>query len=272
MHTFPFSKSSPTFLILCLFTLFFTNSCKTKQAARTPQVEQTPAKTPVKAAYKIQQPDYQWFSTRMDARVINTDNQKEIVKLAVFMVNKKDSILYINASKLGIEFARLVLTPDSIKYINHLNSTYFIGDYSAAYHLFGLPLSYNMLQALLMNSDFADFENDFNVITKNDTSYLIDSNRRQNNARFSINQRIVLNENDRIIENHIIHTFTSDTLTAQYSDFFNVTTLYRSPKIIDISLQRQNIRLILTLKEPKINVPGPTYFKIPLKYTLIEIK
>lgn len=272
MHKLLLSKTFILLSFLFFLLSFFIVSCKTTQKTTTPVVVQQPPKEPVKPVYKIQQPDYNWFSARLDATVINTATNKEMVKLAVFMVNRKDSILYVNASKMGIELARVVLTPDSIKYINHLNSTYFTGSYYAVYQLLGVSLTYDMIQSLLMNRDFTGFENDFKVYKQNENTLLIDTNRKQNNSRLSINQKIWLNENDRIIKNHIVHTFTSDTLIANYSEFFNVTTLYRSPKTIDITLQRQKMRLILSLKEPKINIPGPTYFKIPSKYTFIDIK
>jgi len=269
MYKLLFSKTFILLSFISFLLMFFIVSCKITRKTTTPVVEQQPPKVVVKPEYKIQQPDYNWFSSRIDATVINTATNKEMVKLAVFMVNRKDSILYVNASKMGIELARIVLTPDSIKFINHLNSTYYIGNYTAVYQLLRISLTFDMVQSLLLNRDFTDFENDFNVYKQNENTLLIDTNRKQNHSRLSINQSILLNENDRIIKNHIIHTYTSDTLTANYSDFFNVTTLYRTPKIIDINLQRQKMRLILSFKDAKINVPGPTYFKIPSKYTFI---
>ena len=58
--------------------------------------------------------------------------EKEEEKLAFqgYFVNRIDSIIYLNLNRSGIELARVVLTPDSVIYVNKLEHEYYAGDYT----------------------------------------------------------------------------------------------------------------------------------------------
>lgn len=263
---------NPSYLkVACIFfvVVFSFYSCKTHQKITETTVEKPVVKEPVKPAYSIAEMHYQWFTARMNARVFNTQNQKDMGTVALFLVTKKDSIIYINASKMAIELGRVILTPDSVKYINHLNSTYYVGNYSIIKRLLGFPVDFYMIQSLLMNTDFVNFNENFIVESKTDKTILKDKERKHKKYLLTINQEIVLNDNDRIIENRIIEKVSGDSATFLYSDFYNITSLCRTPRAIDIDLISKKLRVYLTLKDAKINVPGPSYFKIPAKYTLL---
>ena len=96
---------------------------------------------------------YNWISYRANATVTTP---KETNSVNVFVVNRRDSIIYINASKFGIEGARLVLTPDSVKFINNLNSTYYAGDYGITEQLVGNRINFYMLQSLLVGEELPE--------------------------------------------------------------------------------------------------------------------
>jgi hypothetical protein len=257
--------------ILCfsLFVLVFV-SCKVfSNLSETTPANPVP-KEPEKPVYHIAYFDYDWFSSRMNASIYNTDKQEKTADIMLFMVIRKDSIIYINASKMAIEFARIVLTPDSVKYINHITLTYYVGDYSIVKKMLGFPVDFYMVQALLMNNDFPNFETDFSVTQSENQTILNDNNRKCKQSSLKINQQIVLNDNDRIIENNMIENTTNDTIRVSYSDFYNLTSVIRIPQTIELNVYNQKMKIVFSLKDPKINVPGPTYFKITPKYKLLE--
>ncbi len=214
--------------------------------------------------------DYEWYSSRASASIVNTEKQQPITSLNLFIVIKKDSIIYINANKMAIELGRIVLTPDSVKYINHLNSTYYMGTYSIIHKLLGFPIDFFILQSLLMNADFKNFENKFSTTTTENNIILQDENRKHKQSSLRLNQRIILNDNDRIIENHIVEKSSQHTLSVNYADFTNIASSLRMPLAMEVNLETQKINVSFTYKNPKINTPGPTYFKIPRKYKLLE--
>lgn len=64
---------------------------------------------------------------------------------------KKDSIIWLSISKMGIEGMRIKLTPDSVAFIDRLQKKYLKTDYSFFNKKFRIKLDYYIIQALLTN-------------------------------------------------------------------------------------------------------------------------
>ena len=61
---------------------------------------------------------------------------------------------------LGIEVARVLITKDTVKFIDRAHKEYFIGDFDYLNKLFGADLDYQMLEALLIGNSLDFEEND----------------------------------------------------------------------------------------------------------------
>jgi len=143
--------------------LIFLVGCKTRQSMLSPPVIDTipSSKTETTAeksdSLKERKLDYNWISYRANASISNVEPKN----LNVFMVNRKDSIIYVTISKLGIEGGRLVLTPDSVKFLNHLSSNYYIGDYSLLEQWTGFKANFFLLQSLLIGEELPEYAKSF---------------------------------------------------------------------------------------------------------------
>jgi hypothetical protein len=73
---------------------------------------------------------------------------------------KKDSVIWMSLSKLGIEGARVMITKDSVKFINTLKNTYFKGDYAYISKLLNTELDFEMLQSLLIGNSVSFYDED----------------------------------------------------------------------------------------------------------------
>lgn len=146
-----FKYSVLFFLLIVVFS-----SCKTKQM----QVEEPKKDLDAEALFsklKENELKYENIAIRFDAEVI-MDKQKNSVKGNLRI--KKDSIIWISITPLaGIEAARIVFTQDSVKMINKLNNTYFLGNYSFVNNMFNVSLNYEMIQSLFTANDFSFYEN-----------------------------------------------------------------------------------------------------------------
>jgi hypothetical protein len=72
---------------------------------------------------------------------------------------KKDSVIWISFSPaLGIEAARLLLTNDSIKFINRLNKKYFSGSYDLVDSLLNTTIDLSILQAMIVGNDITQYD------------------------------------------------------------------------------------------------------------------
>ncbi len=63
---------------------------------------------------------------------------------------RRDSIIWVSGSLLGIEGVRAVLTPDSVRVLNRLEKSYFVGGYDYLSRLLQVPVSFAQVQALLL--------------------------------------------------------------------------------------------------------------------------
>ncbi len=72
----------------------------------------------------------------------------------------KDSLIWVSFSPaLGIEAARMLITNDSVKFINRINKTYFVGDYKYLNEFLETNVDYDVLQALIIGNDLSHYEN-----------------------------------------------------------------------------------------------------------------
>ncbi len=94
--------------------------------------------------------DYQWLSYRGKVELTDTGGTRNC---NFFMVNRIDSIIYLNVHASGIEFIRVVFTPDSFTYVNKLTYQYYKGTYAPLRLLTHIPLDFQMLQALLNGNE-----------------------------------------------------------------------------------------------------------------------
>ena len=79
---------------------------------------------------------------------VNMKGEKQGANLAVRM--RRDSIIWVSGSLVGIEGVRAVLTPDSVRVLNRLQKTYFSGGYDYLSKLLNVPVSFAQMQALLL--------------------------------------------------------------------------------------------------------------------------
>lgn len=88
---------------------------------------------------------YDWVSYRGKADIIDTGGTRTC---NFYMVNRTDSILYLNIHAYGVELIRAVFTPDSIKYVNKLTQQYFCDTYTPINKFLPFPFDFQTVQAL----------------------------------------------------------------------------------------------------------------------------
>ena len=144
---------------------------------------------------------YKWVSYRGKAQITDTGGTRNC---NFFMVNRVDSIVYLNVSSSGIEIIRVVCTPDSFIYVNKLTYQYYRGTYGPLRILSHLPVDFQMVQALFNGdetklpqhqkfsfeySDYAAVDSTrsfFNAITFKDLDRVISISATLKNIRFDV--------------------------------------------------------------------------------------
>lgn len=72
---------------------------------------------------------------------------------------KNDSVIWITFSPaLGIEAARILMTDDSVMFINRMNNKYFKGAYCLLDSLLNTTIEYSILQSMLIGNDLTQYD------------------------------------------------------------------------------------------------------------------
>lgn len=88
---------------------------------------------------------YDWITYRGKADIADTGGTRTC---NFYVVNRTDSILYINIHASGIEVARAVFTPDSIVYVNKLTRQYLKETYAPFNKFLKSGLDFTTVQAV----------------------------------------------------------------------------------------------------------------------------
>jgi len=196
---------------------------------------------------------------------------------------KRDSMIWLSVTPLlGIEMARLVLTPDSIKYVNRMNSTYLVKDFSFINTMLNKTLDYDMAQAFLVGNDFSLYEtNTFRASVDNQEYKLSTSNRlklrrfvRRSDEAISIPlQSIWLNPDNFKISRVVLKEAERDSrkFTAEYSAFENAGE-QQVPATLDfwIETDKEKVKIAVEYSKVQIDQDVSFPFSIPESYTIIE--
>lgn len=102
----------------------------------------------------------------------------------------KDKQILVAISKLNIPVGRVLLTPDSVKYVNYIDRNYFIDDYSYLSDFLNIDLDFETIQSIISNNAFSyrnDPKNkDFKTFSSSveNGMYLLESEKESKIIRF----------------------------------------------------------------------------------------
>lgn len=117
--------------------------------------------------------DYEWFAAKISTDV-NMNGEKTSFKTNFRM--KKDSIIWMSISPaLGIEVARIIVTKDSVKFVDKWNDRYYLGGHEFIKDRINMDLDFNLLQDLAIGNPLLyDPEEKFKG-NKDDVGYILTS-------------------------------------------------------------------------------------------------
>jgi hypothetical protein len=266
------------FSLLLLVPLFFIESC-------------SPARKVMKAPIKEEGPDYlfaklkekemkfDWFSAKFSAGYSNKGKENSFngqIRI------RKDSLIWISLTPmLGIEAVRLMISQDSVKMINRLNDTYFIGDYEYVNRFLNTNIDFDLLQAFLLGNDLQFYEDGKFRASIDRGEYKLSTGNRGKLKKFVRNSQ----ENLKVfIQNlwldpvtfKITHADVKEIrrdnikLESSYSDFEQVENQLIPRKMAYIIWADNSIRVTADFSKLAINAPLQFPFKIPSSYQQVK--
>ena len=155
--------SNSNFYFFCIFILYFSVGCRTTKKtlivnpeSEKPIVEEVKVKFDFKSAKvladKMEENKFKYnlLTSKFSAE---TTIEGKSSGFNVSIRAKSDSILWMSFSLLGIEGARVLATPDTIKFIDRVNHKYLVCDYQYISKMLSADVDFEMLQAILVGNN-----------------------------------------------------------------------------------------------------------------------
>lgn len=263
-----------SYLLIVVILSFITSCSSSRKAAKAPIKEEG-------AAYlfsKLEQNEFR-FKT-FDAKFNIEYNQgRKYLDFKGQLRIIKDSLIWINFNQdLGIEIARIMITQDSVKFIDRLKKQYLITDYTYINAFLNSNIDFGILQSIILGNDFEHYEKAKFKSSVDGDQYKLATSERSKLKKYIRNtddetrvflQQMWLDPESFKINEIKLKELTKDSrkLTATYSDFelldgqlfpYTLNYLIEAEDAIKVKVKYTRI----TLNE---NPDFP--FKIPSKYT-----
>ncbi len=196
---------------------------------------------------------------------------------------KKDSIIWLSISKLGIEAARVLITKDSVRFMDRINTQYFKGDFAYITKLMNFQVDYEILQALLVGNSVSFYDDDERLKGGvSDCQYLLGTIRKRKLKKViekgkelkDPSQNIYLNPDNFKILRILFYDFDLNrSFEADYSQFVPIDSTQLFPVKMNFNIKAQkNIKIDIQYLRQKINDNITFSFKIPDNYEEIKYK
>jgi hypothetical protein len=270
--------SGKSLLLLFFLLSVFLVSCKSTRSIIKEPIKEYGADY-IFEKLKENELKFNWFSAKFNLDLI-IDNKKNSLSGQIRL--QRDSVIWVSLSPaLGIEMARLIITTDSVKFINRINKTYFVGDEHIVNDFLDSNVDFDVLQSILLGNDLTYYEDGKFRATYDSKEYHLVTAGRQKLKKYVKTQA----DEERIFIQNILlspETFKitqmkikelkkeNKKLDATYSDFNYIDSQLFPHKIFYDLMADKNIQVDLKYSKIVINKPQLFPFKISSKYTRIQ--
>lgn len=225
---------------------------------------------------------FDWLYAKANVESLVDESEESFdIKVSI----RKDSAMLVSVHYLlGLQVAKVLITKDSVKFVNYIQKTYFKGDFNYINEMLAADLDFELIQAVLIgnSSEFQDDESKLKPVTdRQNCRYLLSTLRKRklrkvqtgsSDPRDAI-QILTLNpENYKILRNEFIDPTTNRQFIAGYSNFMTKDSVY-APYHVDIDIVAQkkaNIKIDYVRIDK--NIPQKLSLNIPSKYDPIQIQ
>ena len=221
----------------------------------------------------------EWISGKAS---VKTNQEGNETSFNITLRAKKDSVIWISISPLlGIEVARVLVTPDSVKFIDRIHGKYQASSFETINKILQLKVNFEIVQCILQGNFFAykKNENRFNSVYIEDKYYILSSLTKKKLRRSleekdpnkAVIQDVFVNDSTfRVTQVQVEDQKIAKTLLTTYSDFRGTNA--------GVFPYKQETKVIadknfdITIEYGKLNAGEPQEFpfSIPANYERIR--
>jgi hypothetical protein len=226
---------------------------------------------------RLNEKEFEFDSFEARANLSYRQNRKHLdFKAQVRII--KDSLIWVSFNQdLGIEVARVMITQDSVKFVDRINKQYLLTDYDFIDKFLNTNVDFGMLQSIILGNDFEYYEMaEFKAsveggqyrLSTTGRSKLKKYVRNSSDAQRVLLQSIWLNPETFKITHVRLKELTRDSrkLEAAYSDFDALNGQLFPTKIKYAIDAAEPMEVTVEYSRIELNHQMSFPFKIPSKY------
>jgi len=266
--------------LLVLISLF---ACKSRQKTVTTDFGRIKHISDKNLIDSLEKNEFQFNVLSAKASVKFIDDKETSFKAHIRV--KKDSAIWVSITPLlGIEMARVLITKDSVMFLNRIDKQYFVGTFDYINNKFGTDLDYQMLEAVIVGNSIEFEKEEKDIITNIDKkkhAYYVSTEKKRKvkkdlkkdkNKFKELTQALWLSpESFKIIELVLSTPKSNHSLVSKYSDFMELEN-NSFPQKIDVTLiSEKKVNILIDYSKVSIEKEDISFiFKIPAKYEPVQ--
>lgn len=225
---------------------------------------------------------------RLNAKLsVDAEIDSTSASFTVTLRMKRDSVIWMSLSKLGIEGARALITKDSVKFLKRPlgddTGKFFVGDYAYISKMLNTDLDFEMLQSLLIGNSVEFYDEDEKIKPGIDNCQYTLGTIRKKKLRKVMEKGKELKEPAQSIymipetfkiARILFYEFGPDrSFDATYSAFEQKDSTQLFPMKMNYTIKAQKtVKIDLVYSKIVLNEEQTFPFKIPENYEAISIK
>ena len=249
------------FLVFIGIILF---SCSAKKAVLKPTIPTVKTNTNKEnklLAINAAQFNFNTLSIKAKADLTFGNNSNDV---SMNIRIKKNEIIWVSITAIaGLEVARALITPDSIKILNRFESTYTKKPFKYIYEFTNDQIKFSTLQSILIGNVISEALN-------GKSELLLQGNQSSLSGLLNtLSYHIHLNEQNKVIQSNFKDEKAGQMLNVNYADFLAVTGT-TIPHAVNLKSQASRKNLEINLKYTRVNMnEALDYpFSVPSRFTI----
>lgn len=177
---------------------------------------------------------------------------------------KNNEAIWVSITAIaGLEVARALITPDSVRVINRLENVYITKPFSYLYEFTNNKINFATLQSVLVGNTIPEF------ITDSTNVEIGTAEVDLKTTLGSLIYELMLNDQNKVVQSNLTDSDAAQSLMVNYGDFQAISQ-QQFPQSIVMKSQAKNKSINLDLKFTKVelDVPIDIPFRVPDRYTI----
>lgn len=201
---------------------------------------------------------------------IKFKGREEVPNINAALRMVKDSVIWINFTKLGFPVAKLMITRDEVQFYEKVTKTSFQGDFKLISSWMGTEFDFDKVQNLFLGEPLLNLKGErWQAMIEND-KYKLQSKKGNRDFEFYLK---VDPDHFKIAEEGVRHREKDQNFTILYGNFSKIDqSLFPEGFLITASNGGEQTRIEVNYKNVQFDDPMRFPFKMPVGYRNIELE